>query len=733
MNVLVASRRRVGSHRLALPQGWVAGPPLIAAAVVVGTAGVLAVSPLGSGDYGQWLMASRPYLGESIPSYRDGAVPPVVPWVTAMVGRAVGDGATSIHVTAVLIFVALAAAAYLAAASLFRSRLAGALAIVAAFLLTDVFFDLFAFGGLLQAGSLAWLLFGVAAYGRLRFLVRFSRGTSDARSRRARWVAFGGAACIGLAGLTHMGTATIAVPAGIMLALIAAWHADQRRRRMILVPLGVALAVVAVIWLIVLLPGATELTRNPASLAYRGPDRLLDALVAYWSSIAMIAVGTGAVSLRAVGELRRRQLGPWTMLAAWLGVTVGVVSAALVSSASTDYPRFATPLLAPLVLAFAGVAAHLLTIAATTLRRRLSFGSRRGWATALLTTAVIAATPWSVGRFSNQIAGYALADAGAMNDVAAWVDAHVSNGTVLAPVREGKWIEGLTGRDTLFAGDIRYSFRPAEWDRSLAAAALLRSQGALVNANFVVRLTDPEAPSAAPRTLAVEVNHGGEYVDLLASVPSETTVVDAGGTLVARLANLAPDLQEMRQGSTTASVVQRWAGTRANGAVNLRQTVSLVTGGSTLVVTMRASGEATVGGSVELAVRPAALGITGMSGDAHERVLTFGQLGTSPPAVRLVAGSGASFSDDADGTLRLRSRGPALRLLVTALTASPIATVGAAALDPSDLVDRFDVRAAVLLRDATFDARLARLEALGFLEAATYGPYVVLARHEGDS
>src|SRR5207302_1293242 len=50
---------------------------LLLGSVVVGCAGVLATSAIGSGDYGQWLMTSRSYLGVGIPAYRAGGCGPV--------------------------------------------------------------------------------------------------------------------------------------------------------------------------------------------------------------------------------------------------------------------------------------------------------------------------------------------------------------------------------------------------------------------------------------------------------------------------------------------------------------------------------------------------------------------------------------------------------------------------------------------------------------------------------
>ena len=310
-----------------------------------------------------------------------------------------------------------------------------------------------------------------------------------------------GVLCVGLGAPTSMGTAVIAVPVGVELALLSAIRAapDRESRQRRLVPLGAVLAAAAVVWSSSFSPAGTELARNPASLSYRGPDRLVVALTAYWPTIALAFVGAAGIGL---GDPRRgtaSPAGPWAMLAAWMATTVGVVLASVVEGASTDYPRFATPLLAPLILGAAGIMAYGALVWRSDRDTATHRGSRRAWAVGLLALAVIAPHPASVGRFTDQLRGYALSDAVGLDRVAAWVEAtQPQGGTILAPVREAKWLEGLTGRATLFSGSIRYSFRPAEWQRSLAADALLRGNGALVNSYFVARFADPDAMDPSP-------------------------------------------------------------------------------------------------------------------------------------------------------------------------------------------------------------------------------------------
>jgi hypothetical protein len=57
------------------------GPLLVLGSIIAGLALVLATTPIvGRGDYGQWLMTARYYLGEPVPDYRTiSALPTLVP------------------------------------------------------------------------------------------------------------------------------------------------------------------------------------------------------------------------------------------------------------------------------------------------------------------------------------------------------------------------------------------------------------------------------------------------------------------------------------------------------------------------------------------------------------------------------------------------------------------------------------------------------------------------------
>ncbi len=718
-----ASRER-RSFQLVLPPAPIAITGLLAA-MLFACAILLASTQLGSGDYGQWLMASRPYAGLDIPTYRaDAAVPPVVPILFGAVLRVVGDPLLAVHVVAVLLLVALGVAVYLAAASLFNP-LAGLLAAVFSMLVTDLFLELFAFGGLLQAGSIVLLWLSVAALWRTR------RDPEHAQ----RWLVVG-AVCIGLGGLTHTGTASIAIPTGVALAglVVLGMPGRWRGRLARLVPLGAILAAVALYWVLFLLPGATDLARNPASLDYRGPNRLFESLTASWPNVAILVLGIGSTLLGAARELAARRIGPWVAMLAWSGITFGVLGAAVLTGASTDYPRFVTPIMAPLVVAAAGGAAFILLSAGSAAAHAMRLGSPSGWGVFAAGVLLAIATPSAVGGFAQEAHGYEVADSIGLSGASSWIRANLGvDDAVLTNAREGKWIEGLSGRGALFSNSIRYSFRPDEWQRSLAADTLLRSTGgALVNEFFFTKLTDAGAPDGSPRALAVAANHGGEFVDLLGTAPSGTTIVGADGATLATLANLQLASSTLGVQGDDAISQTVWSGARKGSTVELHRTVTLHQSSSTLEITL-AVPDSVASQSLELTLTPG--GDTPLDRAelrSDEANLFYRPLGSSAPHLRIVAaGTDAGILQRPNGRIVAHAGGRSLRVLITNLTAADFPEVGLQALDPAQLVERYGVHAALLQRDPALAARQRRLERLGFRVATTSGAYVLLVRDAG--
>lgn len=722
---------RTIAGRLTRPVASLATPPVSAVlagllgATLLALAVLVATTPLGSGDYGQWLMAARPYVGLDVPPYRaDAAVPPVVPLLIAAVQQVAHDPVATVHLAAIVILVALGLAAFFAGMSLF-DPLTGVMAAVAAMLFSDLFLQLFAFGGLLQAGAIALLWASVGA-------VWLARTNEE---HRERWLTVG-ALATGAGALTHAGTASMAVPTGMALtAIVVALTAESwRERARNVLPMAAVLAIVAAYWLIVLLPGGTDLARNPASLDYRGPERLFQALAASWANVTVVAIGGFAVAVGAVAELRRRRIGSWMALAAWAAITLGVLGVAVASGAATDYPRFVTPIMAPFVIAAGGAVAIGLRAVGRRVVEQTHVGSQAGWSAALAVLLVAAAVPPAVGEFGREARGYEVTDQAGLAESARWIDAHLAaNGVVLTTAREGKWIEGLSGRGTLFSNAVRYSFRPDEWQRSFAADALLQGVGgALVNEFFFAKLSDAGASDALPRGVVIAANHGGEYIDLLRTLPSATSVSDASDTPLATLSNLDLDTKQLLIRDDDAIAESVWTGARRDKSVALHQQVSLRRGSSTLQIEL-AVPDSVPSAGIDLSVTAGSGSqLDSVSLRGNEATLVYRPIGSGSPQLRMVAsGQSATIVQGDHGALIAHADGRTLRLLVTDLTGAAFPSAGLQALDPGDLVRAYDIQAALLKRDPALAARERRLEALGFQPVATVGTYELLQRVPG--
>jgi hypothetical protein len=714
--------------RLTRPVAAFATPPISAVlagllgATLLALAVLVATTPLGSGDYGQWLMAARPYAGLDVPPYRaDAAVPPVVPLVIGAVQQVVHDPVATVHAAALIILVALGLAAFLAGMSLF-DPLAGVLAAVAALLFSNLFLQLFAFGGLLQAGAIAFLWASVGTI----WLARVDH------ERRRRWLTLG-AIATGAGALTHAGTASIAVPTGVVITaiVVVGIPLSWRERAREVVPMAAVLAVVAAYWFIVLLPGGTDLARNPASLDYRGPSRLVDALTASWANAAVLVIGAAAIVGGTVGELRRRRVASWTALAAWTVIALAVLCVAVAGGVATDYPRFVTPIMAPFVIAVGAAVAIVLRTVGTWAVRRARAGSGSGWSVALAALLVAVAVPAAVGEFAQEARGYEVSDPSALAESARWINAHLpAQAVVLTTAREGKWIEGLSGRGTLFANSVRYNFRPDEWERSFAADALLQGVGgALVNEFFFAKLSDAGASDALPRGVVIAANHGGEYVDLLRTLPSATTVSDGTGTRLATLSNLDLETKQLLTHGDDALAESVWTESPAGGSVALHQRMSLRRGSSTFEIEL-AVPDSVPSGSIELSMMPGGGSqLDSVSLHGSEANLVYRPIGSGSPQLRIVAsGLNAAIVQSENGALVAHADGRTLRLLVTDLTGAAFPTAGLQALDPEALVTEYDIQAALLRRDPSLAARERRLRALGFEPASTIGTYELLRR-----
>ncbi|MGH2462958.1 MAG: hypothetical protein ACRDFZ_04945, partial [Candidatus Limnocylindria bacterium] len=573
---MTAAAGRVGTAHM--PRIESLATLLLLLAVLGGLALVLVATPIvARGDYGQWLMTSRYYLGQDVPDYRViSALPPVIPLALAIVQSIVPDPVAALQVANVMLMVGLGLSFFVTGIALGRRPLAGVFAVVIGLLVTDRYLELFAFGGLLQAGSVMFTSLSVAAF------VRAGRGPDLERP----WWAVG-SVFLGMAALTHVGAGTVAVPVGLAVAGLGLYRLRALGwpvLRHALVPVLVGLGSIGLYWLVVLLPASRDYVTNPASLGYRGPARLFSALFDYWPTGLVIVFGTATVAVGSLTELLRRTVDRYVVLLAWTGVTWGALFGAVVTGASTDYPRFAPVLLAPLVVASALALVGLTRWFGLYLHAQAPRSRPSVWVLLAAAFVVVAAIPFAVSRYDRQAGTYQPRDAEALTEAVLWVDQALAdpNLAVLTAVRDGKWLEGLTGREALFSLPVRYAFRPVEWQRSVDADALLRSTAALTNEYFYVKYTAEAGAAAAavPTGLLLGANHGGEFVELLRLAPSATRVFSPDGEATAAQLTAVDVRREWTD--NTASIRTDWQGLVGTSQVSLVRTVQLWQDGATL-------------------------------------------------------------------------------------------------------------------------------------------------------
>jgi hypothetical protein len=687
---------------------------IIAIATIVGLASVVALTPItGRGDYGQWLMTSRFYLGESVPSYRDiPALPALVPILLAGMQIFLRTPELVLQFANLFTLAGLGVAFYLGGRVISGTRLTGALALAVALLVTDRFLELLAFGGLLQGAALVFLTLGVVSL------------VHAGRTRMQRWWVVG-ALCLGALALSHVGTAMIGVPIGLVVAGMAAFPMRRAGWRPVLwrvAPLLVVLGMAAIYWLLILAPASAEYIRNPASLAYRGPDRLIAALFSYWPTGLLVVLGVVGTAVMLGEDVRARRLGGGSVVGAWLLVAWGALAVSAVTGAATDYPRFATILLVPLVLATADVSIRSARLVSGSISS--SDGSVGVASTSFVLAVIIVAAPFAVNRFARQANVYQPRDAASLSSaVEALAGALPADATVLTSVRDGKWLEGTTGHEALFSLPVRYAFRPVEWQRSVDADVLLRSYGAISNGYFLAELTGRSGSDATvtPGDLLLAVNHGGEFVDLLQASRADVALDSGEGVTAA--SRLTPGGSDSTAGTSQVSVTSRWHADDGSG-VSLAETMRAWQGGTTFDLVDQATNA-----SVSRTLRAAAgTAFTTVAVSEREARVCFAATGEAPPCLRIWAAQPDAAFTSTPNSLTVRTSSQRLELHVTALTAAE-PSVGLAYLDPANLVIQHHIGAALFYNpDPSTEGRMQRLRSLGFTRELRLGSYVALIR-----
>lgn len=676
---------------------------------------VLPAPTLGGGDYGQWLMVARPFRGLDVPAYRDiGALPPLVPALTAGLWTVTGNPVAALNILNAGLLVGLVGAFAAAGYALFRHPAAAVAAPLVGLLAFDRFAELFSFGGILQLAADAASLAALAAL--------IAAETRRTRAWQLRVVAV---VLLDVSAFSHVGTTESTVP--VFLALAAAfgfrairWYGLRGAIRRYGAPL-LLLVPAAIYWLVVLLPANSTYFTNPATAAYRDAGSFVTGLVAYGPDAIVLAIGSLALVVGLASEARARRLGPWTILAIWAAVAWAELGALVVVGTSTDFPRFATALTPPLLLAVAGAVAVLLA-------RLAAWRGSGTWPTVVVTAALVVSlvAPTAAQRDGGLSRYYGAPSAASLDSAVQALQSALGqrSGTVLTSVRAGKWLEGTTGLPSLFSQPTRFAVRPAEWQRSLDADVLANASAAIASPSFLVEYQHAitSGGHASVGDLVIAANHDGEWVDLFATLVRDTYVVDPVGAKHSGSSFDAKSDATQAVVDGTASIATSWIDSTG---FTMGRTVSVSGSANTARLQEPANGVVTT------RLYPAdGISITSITPNANMATVCFTVQGRRSPCVELaLADPTGTITPIGDGGLWIRGGSPSgLDLTITNLTVgTPI--VGLESLAPAAVAQSNGIVGAILETTSHgYTDAAVRLASLGFQLLNTYDRYAVFVR-----
>ncbi|HEX5479161.1 MAG TPA: hypothetical protein VFY79_05520 [Dehalococcoidia bacterium] len=442
-------------------------------------------------DAGQWLTISRYYLGEHVPVDRTvSTVPPVVPLALAALTMILPDRTLAIVALAAASYVAIAGLAFLLGRRMTGDAAGGMLAVVLVAVAQGGLFDYFSMGAYPQLAGVIGM--SVSLLGLLRV-------AEDEGDRRG-WLLISGGTLLTM--FSHTPSATVLLP---VLACCLGWRfkaSDDRGR--IVAASVVSIAPVLVVWCgFLLLNGSSIFGYANVAAAYdlKGPDKLF---LSVWNDpnermiygatfIALAGFVLGARDARLRSPRR-------TMLAVWIAATLALILASAARHTNTDYPRFAAYLVVPVGVA-AAAAIHYLA----------------------RNPAVIAAVAVCVATLAGQHSLYAFnratsfygmnANGAELTAAGDWLNTDAQPGAITGGTREVKWLEALTGRDSLLYLPRIYITRPWEVDSAIAAEVLQRASAGVETGRFLATVNDggEDSGHVFPVGLRVDVFHKGIY------------------------------------------------------------------------------------------------------------------------------------------------------------------------------------------------------------------------------
>jgi hypothetical protein len=503
----------------------------------------LTAKQLPSTDMGQWIMYSRYYLGESLPAHRIPlGVSPLLPFALAIATRFSGDSIQAGIVISSVLFFLLLMGVYFVTRELFHDSISAVIAVLLVGFGEHLLVHLTAFGGLPQLAAIVSVNLGFVA------LLKIQRSVHQ----NSCWIALS-LSCL-LVCFFHFpsGPLYLATVAG-SLAFVSchkrayAQQLIRRTCRYLLIPVAAW-----TIYFLAFFDQLIEYAKNRAGYYRTGVAVLADYISVDRSFSALVAIALACTFLLPLLTWRRngRDIrGAAGLLQVWLLVPASFMFASHLLKVGTDYSRFLFYFVQPPLFALAyllGVLARWPFEHHSALRSRapgvlpVRFAGVWRWMFVSLIACVAAnSARFAVHFYPDDVDYFSVNDHSSCLDVIGQLESYGDSSTVLAPLVESMWIEGLSGRGALFSNKLRFLYRPGEIDRALDADLIATGSDTAVENGFVY-LRFQSVPGGIAFNPDVAVYHRGEYVSVVTLQDRLTTIeANIGGT--SKKLNLARD------------------------------------------------------------------------------------------------------------------------------------------------------------------------------------------------
>lgn len=469
---------------------------------------VLEVNPYLATDFGQWIMFSRYFLGKETPTYLDPlSAHPLASLLIASFTFIQGDSVSAVILTSSVLFFLFLLTLFIAVKELFNDSFIG---LIGLFIIGYCqYLTIYMTIGLLpQLGALTGINIGIWSISRLSKNIESKIG----------WV---------LLGFTfiyipfmHIPTAPIYIfTTSIFLFIVFKKHHSYRKEILNKI---FFFCVLPLLFFVTYFYGfrdvIIEYATNPASFYRTGIMKFIDHITINIWFIALTFSSVICIFIIAFNTIKSKKLELNTgiiILVEFFGPLLFMVFAYLLK-AGTDFGRFVFYFPTPTLLALLYIAVFNKTGLQLNFKSKSYFLSEilyLGYALLFLLI-ITSSFIFTQNFYLKLVKSLGLRYGYSLIEVSNWLHSILSNSTIYASSRpEGTWIEGLTGKATVFPEEVWYINRPGMIDRAYAGN-LISLAIPLALENGIVYIRNQSSPLGIPYNPNIAIDHHGAYANL---------------------------------------------------------------------------------------------------------------------------------------------------------------------------------------------------------------------------